>query len=405
MSKIKLLPIYKPLFRSDLSKKGIRYIIVTGGRASAKSFHTMTSIANKLTLPNQVALISRYTMVSANISVIPEFVSKIEMFGREKEFHTTKTDVYHKKTKSRAMFRGIKTSSGIQTAKLKSIEGLNLFVVDEAEEFLDFNEFDKIDNSIRTKDADNLVMVVMNPSYKDHWCYQKFIKEKREDTIHIHSTYLDNIQNLDSSFLSKAQREQEKDPKRFNHIYLGEWLDFSEDLIFPHYKEYEEDPTNFDFQHLGQDFGYKTDVSATVKVTKKGNALYLRELIYQLGLLNKPLAELLKPITKDMIVVCDTSPSQNIDELRGFDVPAVPAKKGPGSVEWGLQAMQGMDIFIHKDSHNLKREFSKYRWSKKSDGSYQLNTLGQRVPVQNVDDHAIDSSRYAATYYMNFEEN
>ena len=176
MSKINLLPIYKPLFRSDLSEKGIRYVVVTGGRASAKSFHTMTSLANKLTLPNQVALISRYTMVSAHISVIPEFMSKIEMFGRTKEFHTTKADVYHKQTKSRAMFRGIKTSSGDQTAKLKSIEGLNLFVVDEAEELLDFDAFDKIDNSIRTKGADNLVMIIKNPSYKDHWVYQRFIK-------------------------------------------------------------------------------------------------------------------------------------------------------------------------------------------------------------------------------------
>ena len=60
MSKINLLPIYKPLFRSDLSEKGIRYVVVTGGRASAKSFHTMTSLANKLTLPNQVALITLF---------------------------------------------------------------------------------------------------------------------------------------------------------------------------------------------------------------------------------------------------------------------------------------------------------------------------------------------------------
>lgn len=405
MSKIKLLPIYKPLFRKDLSSKGIRYVIVTGGRASAKSFHTMTAIANKLTLENQVALISRYTMVSAQISVIPEFMSKIEMFGRSNEFHTTKTDVYHKKTKSRAMFRGIKTSSGIQTAKLKSIEGLNLFVVDEAEEFLDFNEFDKIDNSIRTKDADNLVMVIMNPSYKDHWCYQRFIKEKRDDTIHIHSTYLDNKQNLDGSFLAKAKREQEKDLKRFNHIYLGEWLDFSEDLIFPHYKEYEEEPTDFDFQHLGLDFGYSTDPSANGKVTKKGNAVYLRENFYQTGLLNRDIANILRPITQDMIVVCDSASPQNIAELRALDIPAVPAKKGPGSVEWQIQAMQGMDIHIHKDSHNLKREFGKYRWAKNADGTYKYNSLGQRVPVQNVDDHAIDWARYGATYYMNFDEN
>ena len=128
MSKVKLLDIYKPIFREDLSKKGVRYLILTGGRSSAKSFHGMTLQGNRLTLPNQVSLISRYTMVSAHISVIPEFTSKLEMFGRASEFRTTKTDVYHKQTKSRAMFRGIKTSSGMQTAKLKSIKGLICFL-------------------------------------------------------------------------------------------------------------------------------------------------------------------------------------------------------------------------------------------------------------------------------------
>ena len=36
----------------------------------------------------------------------------------------------NKMTKSRIMFRGIKTSSGNQTAKLKSIQGITTFVCD-----------------------------------------------------------------------------------------------------------------------------------------------------------------------------------------------------------------------------------------------------------------------------------
>ena len=47
------------------------------------------------------------------------------------------------------MFRGIKTSSGNQTAKLKSIQGITTFVCDEAEEWTNEEEFDKIMLSIR----------------------------------------------------------------------------------------------------------------------------------------------------------------------------------------------------------------------------------------------------------------
>ena len=80
-------------------------------------------------------LYTRYTMVSAGMSIIPEMMEKIELDGTTKYFKTTKTDIVNKMTKSRIMFRGIKTSSGNQTAKLKSIQGITTFVCDEAEEW------------------------------------------------------------------------------------------------------------------------------------------------------------------------------------------------------------------------------------------------------------------------------
>ena len=80
-------------------------------------------------------------MVSASISIIPEFIEKTEIDGTSHFFHTTKTDVVNKATGSHVMFRGIKTSSGNQTAKLKSIYGITTFIVDEAEEWVSEREF------------------------------------------------------------------------------------------------------------------------------------------------------------------------------------------------------------------------------------------------------------------------
>lgn len=88
-------------------------------------------------------LYTRYTMVSAGMSIIPEMMEKIDLDGTTKYFKTTKTDIVNKMTKSRIMFRGIKTSSGNQTAKLKSIQGITTFVCDEAEEWTSEDEFDK----------------------------------------------------------------------------------------------------------------------------------------------------------------------------------------------------------------------------------------------------------------------
>ena len=74
------------------------------------------------------------------------------------------------------MFKGIRTSSGNQTAALKSLNGVTTFVLDEAEELVDENTFDKIDFSVRTQDKQNRCIMIMNPTTKEHWIYQRFFQ-------------------------------------------------------------------------------------------------------------------------------------------------------------------------------------------------------------------------------------
>ena len=131
---IKTQSIYHPLYEN----KDKFIILVTGGRGSGKSFNAATFI-ERLTFEKfadvvHKILYARYTMTSAHMSVIPEMMEKIELDGTQKYFNVTKTDVTNAMTGAAIMFRGIKTSSGDQTAKLKSIHGITTFVCDEAEE-------------------------------------------------------------------------------------------------------------------------------------------------------------------------------------------------------------------------------------------------------------------------------
>ena len=228
MNDIQLLPAYRPLFK----KPEHRYYILTGGRGSAKSWHVAYFLIWLIHQPGHVILYSRYTLVSAHLSIIPEFIEKIELLGKEEKFRVTKTEIVHKVSESRIVFRGIKTSQGIQTARLKSIQGLTTWVLDEAEELVDKDIFDTIDLSIRQKGMDNRVVIVMNPSYKDHFVYQDYIQQERDDTIHIHTTYEDNKHNLSQSFIDGAERTRETNPHRFNHLYMGSWLEDQEGLLW-----------------------------------------------------------------------------------------------------------------------------------------------------------------------------
>jgi phage terminase large subunit-like protein len=224
---LKLLKPYKPLGR-----KNKRYFFVTGGRGSAKSFHVALFLLNLTYQKNEVILFTRYTMKSAHISIIPEFLAKIELLDVAKDFHITKTEIINLQTNSRIIFAGIKTSSGNQTANLKSIEGLTCWVLDEGEELNDEEIFNTIDFSIRVQDKHNRVIVIMNPSHTKHMLYQKFMHEKRNDTVYIHTTYLDNIKNLSQSSIEQAERLKELNYKKYAHIFLGEWIDEVEGALW-----------------------------------------------------------------------------------------------------------------------------------------------------------------------------
>lgn len=174
-----------------------------------------------------------------------------------------------------------------------------------------------------------------------------------------------------------------------------------EDVIFPDYMEYEEEPddSTLDWMHVGGDFGFKTDPTAAIKVKKQGNNLYLKELIYETGMLNPDIARRLKDLGEDRgRSVWDRAEEKSIFELRDMNIDAWYSDKGPGSISFGIQKMHQFNIFIHKDSKNLKSEFDKYRWAKERNGAYKRNSYGKRIPVDK-DNHGIDAIRYVILYY------
>jgi PBSX family phage terminase large subunit len=224
-----LLPQYRPLF---VKRPAHRYYFITGGRGSGKSFHVAVFLLNLTYQPGHVILFTRWTLVSAEISIIPEFIEKIDLLGRHGDFDIKDGVITNTRTGSRILFKGIKTSAGNQTANLKSIQGVTTWVLDEAEEVTSEDVFDKIDLSIRHKSLPNRTIMVMNPSYRAHFLYRKFATAERADTCYIHTTYADNRANLSDSFMAEAERTLRTNPKRYAHIFAGEWTDDAKGLLW-----------------------------------------------------------------------------------------------------------------------------------------------------------------------------
>ena len=207
-----------------------RYFIISGGRGSGKSFAVADFILRLTFEANHVILFTRYTMTSAHISIIPEFIDKIEKLNAAEFFDITQSEIINKQTGSKIIFRGIKVGSLIQTAALKSIPNLTTWIIDEAEELPNEQIFDTIDESIRSLNAHNRVLFVLNPPKVTHWIIQKFFVAKEiktgfcgtlGNTVYIHTTYQDNKKNLSNSFLEKAEQVRMNNYQAYKHRYLG----------------------------------------------------------------------------------------------------------------------------------------------------------------------------------------
>lgn len=388
--------IYNPLYTD---KEHFIYLI-TGGRGSAKSFNGSTFIERLTFEAGHVILYSRYTMVSANVSIIPEIKEKIELDETEKYFSIANNDVINNFSGSKILFRGIKTSSGNQTAKLKSIKGLTTFVCDEAEEWVSEEDFDKIVLSIRQKGIQNRVIIIMNPSDVNHFIYKKYIEKTHRfvnidgvdvqisthpSVLHIHTTYFNNIENLSTEFLEEIERMKENDPKKYGHVVIGRWADIAAGVIFKKIEIVDEIPSWAKKRGRGMDFGYTNDPTAIIDCAIFENDLYLDELCYKTRMLTgEIITELKKKHTK---VISESADPRLIQEIANAGVSIYPVDKFQGSINAGINAMLEYNIKVTRRSINLLFEFKNYTWDRDKDGNF-IN-----IPIDKYN-HGIDAARY-----------
>jgi phage terminase large subunit len=336
-------------------------------------------------------------MVSAHLSIIPEFLEKIGLLGFDDIFNVNKAEVVNTKNNSDILFRGIKTSAGNQTASLKSLTGVSNWILDEAEELTDEDIFDTIDLSIREKDIQNRIILILNPVTKEHWIYNRFFQNKgveagfngvKDNVCYIHSTYLDNIENLSNSFLERVEAIKHRNFKKYKHKILGGWLDKAEGVVFENWSIGEFNPDNLQTS-CGMDFGFSVDPDSLVEVAidKRKKKMYLKEHIYQNGLKSHELAKIVLDKVDNKLIIADSAEPRLIEDLRHLGVNIKPVKKG--TIESGITRMLDYELIITPESTNVAKEMNNYIYADK----------GSKLFVDNYN-HAIDAIRYNVIYHL-----
>jgi phage terminase large subunit len=383
-----LNPKYQPLITNNT-----RYFILTGGRGSAKSFAVGTFASALSFEPGHKILFTRQTMASAHLSIIPEFEEKINLLNAQLLFEVNKSEVRNTQSGSEIIFRGIKTSSGDQSANLKSLQGVTTWIVDEAEELVDENIFDKINLSVRQKGKQNRVILILNPATKEHWIYKRFFEDtgiepgwngQKDNVTYIYTDYRDNIDNLDEVYVDEIKQLEIKNPSKYKHQILGGWLDKAEGVIF----------TNWEiapFQEInksvfGQDFGFSIDPTTLIETSIDNNnkRIYIKELLYKPRMTTSDIyAENLLSAGKSLIIA-DSAEPRLISELKDKGNNIVPTFKGPGSITAGYAVLMDYRLIIDPCSINTIKELNNHVWHDKKSST----------PVDDYN-HSLDAIRYA----------
>ena len=387
---LKINDKYIPLFNDDS-----RYFVITGGRGSGKSFGVTVFLLLLTYEKGHKVLFTRYTMKSANTSIIPEFIEKIELLGKQSDFRITRDEIMNLTTGSSIIFKGIKTSSGNNTAALKSLNGITTFVVDEAEELDDEKTFDKIDLSVRAMGKQNRVILILNPATKEHWIYQRFFRDgqvlsgsntKKNNVTYIHTTYKDNITNLEKSFINTVLEIKRKSPDKYEHQILGGWKEKAEGTIISNWRV--GDFIQTENTCYGQDFGFSEDLTTLVKVSidKQARKMWVKEIYGKTAMKTTDIALLNKRECGMDLIICDNSEPRLIRELKDRGLNIRPTVKRKGSILSGIALLQDYEIIVEKESLGIIKEINNYVWHQR----------GER-PIESFN-HYIDAMRYSLMY-------
>jgi len=232
--------------------------------------------------------------------------------------------------------------------------------------------------------------LTFNPISELHWLKKMFFDVGRDNSYILKTTYLDN-QFLDKQYIATLKELEQQDYNYYRVYALGDWGSIG-NVIFSNWekRDLSKEIEHFDNIFNGLDWGFSDDPTAFIQVhyDKKKKEIYIINEFYKQGQFIDEIANDLKDKLNDGYITCDSSEPRSIADLTRHGIKALSAKKGPGSIEYGVKFLQSHKIIIDNKCTNAIKEVSSYRWKEDKNG----NSLTQPV---DKDNHLIDSLRYS----------
>lgn len=399
---IKLTDLIAPQFYDihwDILEGKHTHYKLYGGRGSTKSsFISIEIIMGMMQDPDANAACFRKVGNTLQESVYEQLLWAIDALEVSHLWHPSLSPlrITYLPTGQRIVFRGCDDPNKSKSIKLR--RGYFKYIwYEERAEFEGDEDERKINQSLMRGGDHYVVFYSWNPPKSlNSWVNQDVI-EIRDDTLCNHSTYLTVPKEwLGEQFYIEANELKKRKPMAYRHEYLGEAIGTGgkvfDNVILREITA--EEIAIFDKIKQGLDFGFAADPLAFVRThyNRKQHKLYIFREIYQVNLKNREAVAKIKKINpENKLITADSEEPRSIATFNEMGLRLIGAKKGPGSVDFGMDFLSNEldEIIIDPVTcPNTAREFSTYELERDKNGNFKGG-----YPDKN--NHTIDACRYA----------
>jgi len=379
-----------------------RYRVCKGSRASKKSKTTaLNVICRTMKYKEANTLVVRKVFRTLKDSCYAELKwaihrLQVDAFWDCKE---SPLEMTYKPTGQKIYFRGLDDPLKV-TSITVDVGCLCFLWLEEAYEVMDETDFNMLDESIRGETPPGLfkqLTLTLNPWNDQHWIKRRFFDAIPSPDVMTMTTNYTCNEWLDDSDRRMFEEMKKNNPRRYEVAGLGNW-GVTEGVIFDnwHIEDLSKMIPHFANIYNGLDFGFAADPNALVRLDFEHaqKKIYVFDEMYKCGMHTDELAEELHERIGSEYVTCDSASPQNIDDLCRRGIRAIGAVKGPNSINFGIQWLQGYEIIVDVHCQHFVTEISNYRWDKDKYG----NTMKRPV---DKDNHLMDATRYATEMLQN----
>lgn len=386
----------------DIRKHGHREYVFEGGRGSTKS-SCGTIIPYEIMENNHNihALVIRKVKDTLRDSVYAQMQWSCDkqaenpMFDRDNwKFGLSPLEITYTPTGQKIYFRGAD-----DPGKIKSIKPpfgyIGIVIFEELDQFSGPEEVRNIEQSAIRGGNDAYVFKFFNPPKSNSNWVNIYVKTPKESMLVHHSTYKDVPQEwLGRDFIEEAEHLREVNPDAYEHEYMGV-ANGNGGMVFDYLELREitdDEIARMDRIYQGVDWGWFPDPYAFIRsyYNPAQEKIYLiAENVVKKTKNTQTGQWIIDHGYDDYEIVCDSAEKKSVGDYVDIGLPARPAIKGPGSVEYGMKWLQGKTIVIDQArTPHAYKEFTEYEYERDKDG----NVISG---YPDADNHTIDAVRYS----------